>query len=135
MEWLYKIGLTSIVASIAYLVGGWDKGMQILLMLVITDYITGLIHGSKTVGLNSKVGAKGVWKKVCMYIVIAVSVAIERFLDQPESLHNVVVYFYVVNEAISILENVGEFTPIPDALKQFIERLRDKDKDKDGDKK
>ena len=132
MELIYKISLTTMVSTLAYLVGGWDKAMQILLVLVIIDYITGLIHAVMTTGLDSKIGAKGIVKKLCMFIVVVVAVQIENFMNQPESLHNVVCYFYVVNESISILENISEFTPIPDALKQFLARIRDNNEKKDG---
>lgn len=121
--------LTLLVSITAYMVGGWDKAMQILLILIIIDYITGLIRGGMKGELDSQVGAKGIMKKLCIFIVITVSVQIEMFLGQPESLHNVVVYFYVVNESLSVLENVGDFIPIPDELKRFIKRLRNKDKD------
>jgi toxin secretion/phage lysis holin len=109
------------------MVGGWDKAMKILLILVIVDYITGLIRSGMKGELDSRVGARGILKKVCMFVVVAVAVQIENFIGQPESLHNVVCYFYVVNEALSILENVGEYVPIPEEFKNFIKRLKNKD--------
>jgi toxin secretion/phage lysis holin len=126
-----KYALTLVVSSTAYLIGGWDKAMIILITLMVIDYCTGLIRAAIRGELNSKIGAKGIAKKVCMFVVVAVAVQIEMFVGQPESLHNIVCYFYVVNEAISILENVGDYVPIPEELKRFIARL----KDKDGDKK
>lgn len=126
-----KYLLTLVVSGTAYLVGGWDKAMIILLTLTIIDYVTGLIRACIRCELDSRVGAKGIAKKVCMFVVVAVAVQIELFVGQPESLHNIVCYFYVVNEAISILENVGDYVPIPEELKRFINRL----KNKDGDKK
>jgi toxin secretion/phage lysis holin len=130
MEYLKYI-LTALVSATAYMVGGWDKAMQILLILIIVDYATGLIRSALRGELDSKVGARGIMKKLCMFIVVAVAVQLENFIGQPESLHNVVCYFYVVNEALSILENVGEYVPIPEELKRFINRLRNKDKDGD----
>jgi len=128
MEYIRYV-LTAIVSTTAYLVGGWDKAMKVLLVLIIIDYVTGLIKSAFNGELDSKVGFKGIIKKVCIFIVVAVAVQIESFLGQPESLHNVVIYFYVVNESISVLENVGDFIPIPDELKKFIKRLRGKDKE------
>jgi toxin secretion/phage lysis holin len=122
-----KYALTVVVSGTAYLVGGWDRAMIILLTLIIIDYVTGLIRAAMKGELDSKVGARGIMKKVCMFVVVAVAVQIELFVGQPESLHNIVCYFYVVNEAISILENVGDYVPIPEELKRFINRLKDKD--------
>ena len=118
--------LTAVVSGTAYLVGGWDKAMIILLTLIVIDYVTGLIRAGIRGELDSKVGAKGIVKKVCMFVVVAVAVQIELFIGQPESLHNIVCYFYVVNEAISILENVGDYVPIPEELRRFINRLKEK---------
>ena len=129
MEYIRFI-LTLLVSVTAYMVGGWDDAMNILLILIVVDYITGLIRAAMRGELDSKIGAKGIVKKLCMFIVIAVAVQIERFIGQPESLHNVVCYFYVVNEALSILENVGDYVPIPDEFKGFINRLRNKDGNK-----
>jgi toxin secretion/phage lysis holin len=126
MEFTYKSALTLLVSGASYLVGGFDKAIQILLILVVIDYITGMIRAGINKRLDSRIGAKGIYRKMCIFIVIAVAVLIEQFIGKPETIHNVVAYFYVVNEAISILENVDEYVPIPEPLRQLLNRLKPK---------
>ena len=42
-------------------------------------------------------------------------------------LREVVIMFYIANEALSLLENAAEFIPVPDKLKEVLLQLRDKD--------
>jgi toxin secretion/phage lysis holin len=130
METIYKSILAAFVSASTHLLGGFDKAIQILLILVVIDYLTGIIRAAVNGKLDSRVGAKGIIRKVCVFIVLVVAVQIENFIGQPETIHNVVAYFYVVNEAISILENIDDFIPIPDSLRQFLKRLKNKEGNK-----
>lgn len=112
---------------IAYFLGGWDVLLKTIVFLAVLDYITGLIKGIYLKQLSSEVGYKGLLKKVFMFIVIAVSYEIQKFLNHAIALREIVITFYVCNEAISILENVAEFIPIPDKLKTVLVQLRDKE--------
>jgi toxin secretion/phage lysis holin len=130
VDWVYKSALTAAVSATSYLLGGFDKAIQILLTLIIVDYITGIIRAAINGKLDSRVGLKGICRKVFIFAVITVAVMIERFIGQPESIHNMVAYFYIVNEAISILENVDDFIPIPEQLRQLLNRLKNKGRKK-----
>lgn len=110
---------------IAYFLGGWDVLLKTIVFLAVLDYITGLIKGIYLKQLSSEVGYKGLLKKVFMFIVIAVAYEIQKFLNHAIALREIVITFYVCNEAISLLENVAEFIPIPDKLKTVLIQLRD----------
>lgn len=110
---------------IAYFLGGWDVLLKTIVFLAVFDYITGLIKGFYLKQLSSEVGYKGLLKKVFMFIVIAVAYEIQKFLNHAIALREIVITFYVCNEAISLLENVAEFIPIPDKLKTVLIQLRD----------
>lgn len=112
---------------IAYFLGGWDVLLKTIVFLAVFDYITGLIKGFYLKQLSSEVGYKGLLKKVFMFIVIAVAYEIQKFLNHAIALREIVITFYVCNEAISLLENVAEFIPIPDKLKTVLIQLRDKE--------
>lgn len=112
---------------IAYFLGGWDVLLKTIVFLAVFDYITGLIKGFYLKQLSSEVGYKGLLKKVFMFIVIAVAYEIQKFLNHAIALREIVITFYVCNEAISLLENVAEFIPIPDKLKTVLVQLRDKE--------
>jgi toxin secretion/phage lysis holin len=116
--------------------GGWDVGIQAFIFMVVVDYGTGLLKATINKNLSSYIGLRGIAKKVCLFILIAVSVQLEMLVNQPNTLHNLVSYALVVNEAVSILENISEMgVPIPPILIKFLKKMKDKDNKKDGDKK
>ena len=64
---------------------------------------------------------------IVMFIVIAVAYAIQGLMGGTVPLREVVIMFYIANEALSLLENAAEFIPVPDKLKEVLLQLRDKD--------
>lgn len=93
--------------------------------------ITGVIKGIYTKKLSSETGFKGLLKKIVMFIVIAVSFSIQELIGNTIPLREVVIMFYICNEALSLLENAAVFVPIPDKLKDVLIQLRDKDTEED----
>lgn len=96
-------------------------------VLAVADYVTGLIKAVYLKQLSSEVGYKGLLKKILMFIIIAVAFEIQKFLNHAVALREIVITFYVCNEAISLLENAAEFIPIPEKLKEVLIQLRDKE--------
>ena len=97
-----------------------------IVALAILDYVTGVIKGIYQKRLSSEIGYKGLLKKIVMFIVIAVAFIIQQLISDVIPLREVVIMFYVCNEALSLLENAAEFVPIPDKLKNTLLQLRDK---------
>ncbi|MCU6734955.1 phage holin family protein [Diplocloster agilis] len=106
--------------------GGWDVLLITIVALAILDYVTGVIKGIYQKRLSSEIGYKGLLKKIVMFIVIAVAFIIQQLISDVIPLREVVIMFYVCNEALSLLENAAEFVPIPDKLKNTLLQLRDK---------
>ena len=98
---------------LAYFLGGWDVLLKTIVFLAVADYVTGLIKAVYLKQLSSEVGYKGLLKKMLMFIIIAVAFEIQKFLNHAVALREIVITFYVCNEAISLLENAAEFIPIP----------------------
>ena len=111
---------------IAKWLGGWDVLLITIVALAILDYVTGVIKGIYQKRLSSEIGYKGLLKKIVMFIVIAVAFIIQQLISDVIPLREVVIMFYVCNEALSLLENAAEFVPIPDKLKNTLLQLRDK---------
>lgn len=112
-----------------YLVGGIDVAFISLLVIMALDYITGVLSAIYNKKLNSKIGYKGILKKASYLLVIALGVILDRLLGQTGSVRTLVIYFFVANDGISILENVAEMNiPLPKKLKELLEQLK-----KDGD--
>lgn len=127
----YRLLLVSLVSYLAYLMGGWDMGIQTLIIMVAVDYITGIMKALVQKNLNSYIGWKGLMKKCGIFITVIVSVQMEHITNQPDTIHNLVAFAFVANEGISILENLVEIgVPVPDIMIKFLKKMKD-----DGDKK
>lgn len=110
---------------IARYLGGWDALLKTIVFLAIMDYATGVIKGVYTKTLSSDTGFKGLLKKIVMFIVISVAYSIQTLLNDAIALREIVIMFYISNEALSLLENAAIFIPIPDKLKDVLLQLRD----------
>lgn len=107
--------------------GGMDAILHALIFLVVLDYITGLIKAWKLKTINSEVGFTGLIKKVLLFAVVAVSVEVEKILGNTIPLREIVIMFYLANEGISFLENISEFIPLPEKLREVFQQIRDKE--------
>ena len=121
----FAIGIVG--GFLTYSLGGWDVLLKTIVFLAAADYITGLIKGIYNKELSSEIGFKGLLKKIVMFIVIAVAFWIQELVGAEIPLREVVIMFYISNEALSLLENAAVFTPIPEKLESVLLQLRDKD--------
>ena len=112
--------------------GGWDMLLYALVVLIVIDYITGLIKAIYTKTLSSEVGFKGLCKKVTILLVVALANVIGQLTGDNLAIREIVIMFFVANEGISILENSAVIYPdMPEPLKKVLLQLRDK---KEGDR-
>lgn len=111
--------------------GGWDMLLSTMLTLVVLDYIAGVLKAIYNKKLSSKIGYKGIIRKVFIFIVIAVAYEIQKVTASNIAIREMVIMFFIANESISLLENASEFIPVPDALKDVLEQLRDSTENKD----
>lgn len=129
MNWeaIYKVSATGTGAVIGYLFGGWSVLLQILLALVIIDYVTGLLASGVEGKLSSKVGFKGIAKKIMIFCLVAVGHLIDKAIGDGSMIQNAIIFFYLGNELLSILENAGRTgLPVPDQIKNAINVLKGK---------
>lgn len=118
---------------LAYFLGGWDVLLKTIVCLAVLDYITGVLKGIYLKQLSSETGFRGLLKKIVMFIVIAVAYLIQMLIGGTIPLREVVITFYICNEALSLLENAAVFVPIPERLKDVLLQLRDKEIDRDSE--
>lgn len=121
--------ITGIVGGVAAsLFGSWDKLMWALVILMILDYITGVIKGVYTKRLSSDIGFKGLLKKITILAVVALSHVIGELTGDNIAIREIVIMFYIANEGISILENAAVLMPnMPEGLKKILLQLRGDD--------
>ena len=120
-----------LATTLVYIFGGLDVALQCLLVAIVIDYITGLIKSYKSANLNSKVGIKGLLKKVGILCLVALTVVIDRLTGNTGYVRTMVIYYLVANEGLSVLENLGEVGIIvPEFLKKRLEQLKETESDK-----
>ena len=130
-----RIEAAGIGGIVTYIWGPWDALIVALVAMVIIDYITGVIKAAVQGKLSSAVGFRGLLKKVAIFLLVAVGVMVDRVIPATnEAVRSAVIFFYIANEGLSILENAGELgLPLPAALKKSLEKMQDKEEKPDID--
>ena len=122
--------LTSEVATIfIYLFGGIDVALTCLVVAIVLDYLSGMIKAYNKKQLSSKIGFSGILKKIGILILVMLSVLVDRVTGDTGAIRTLVIYYFVANEGLSVLENLGESgIPIPNAIKKALKVLKDQSK-------
>ena len=124
----------TVLTGVLYLLGGWDIALQTLLIVIVIDYISGICKAIYNKKLNSKVGIKGIIKKFSYLLTVALAVELDKITGGTGAIRTLVIYFFVANDGISILENLGGMgIPLPNKLKEVLEQLRDDNNPKQGE--
>ena len=130
----YFNGIVAIIATFfTYLFGSWDLALQVLIVFMVLDYVTGVLYAFISNQLNSEVGFKGLVKKLMILVVLIIGVMLDRILGTGNWVFRTLVcYFYIANEGSSLLENVANIgIPIPNKIRNALEQLN-KDDDKES---
>lgn len=123
MEWIkYVTGVTT--GLVVNALGGFDLMLQSLLALVVLDYFSGLLKAGYKGQLATQVGFRGICRKVAMFFAIMLTVVIERFLGDGLPIREITIMFFIVNEGLSILENLGKIIELPDKIEEAIRSLK-----------
>ena len=112
-------------AFVTFAFGGWDQLLSLLAIAMAVDYITGLAAAVRTgTGLNSNIGFWGLARKGLMLTVILLAHRIDLLMGT-DIIKGGAIYFYLVNELISITENYAKIgLPLPNKLRQAIAILK-----------
>lgn len=104
-----------------------------LLAFVVIDYITGIMCAVVDKKLSSEVGFKGIFKKVLIFALVGVGHILDtRIIGAGSVLRTAVIFFYLSNEGVSLLENAAYLgLPIPQKLKSVLEQLHDRSEKED----
>ena len=130
----FLIGLGAIGSVISELFGGWTSAMTTLVIFMLIDYITGILvaavfkKSNKTEdgGLESKAGWKGLIRKFSTLLIVLVAIRLD-FLFDSTLISSCVVFTFLANELLSLLENIGLMgIPLPSVLTEVISVLNKK---------
>ena len=116
-----------ILTTFVYLLGGFDIALQSLLIVMVVDYLTGIASAIYNKNLSSKIGLKGILKKFSYLCVVALSVVIDNLTGQNGLIRTLVIYFFVANDGLSIIENMAEMNvKLPQKLIDALEQIKKK---------
>lgn len=131
MEKYFNAIVTVLATFFTYIFGSWDLALQVLIVFMVLDYGTGVLYAFLNNQLNSEVGFKGLVKKLMILVVLIIGVMLDRMLGNGTWVFRTLVcYFYIANEGISLLENVGNIgIPIPNKIRNALEQLNKDDEE------
>lgn len=114
---------------LGYFLGGCDGLLVALLVFVVVDYLTGVMCAIADKTLSSEVGFKGICRKVLIFILVGIANILDvQVIGDGSILRTAVIFFYLSNEGVSLLENAGHLgLPIPEKLKAVLEQLHDRE--------
>ncbi len=123
-----QVAITAVGGWLGYFVGGVDGLMTALFVLMVLDYVTGVMCAVIDRELSSSVGFRGIFKKVLILMLVGVAHIVDlHVVGTGEALRSAVICFYLSNEGVSVLENAGHLgLPIPERLKAILAQLHDR---------
>lgn len=131
-----QVGIAAFGGWLGYLLGGYNGFLYGLITFVVADYITGLMCAVVEKKLSSEIGARGIAKKVLIFVIVAMAHILDKFIiGTGEILRDSVLCFYLANEGISLLENTAKLgLPIPDRLKIILAQIKSTSENNSSDK-
>lgn len=126
---------TALGGYLGWFIGGLDGFMYALIAFVIIDYLTGFMVAVLEKKLSSEIGFRGIFKKVLIFVLVGIGHIIDVNVIQNGSvIRTAVIFFYLSNEGISILENSAKIgLPIPKKLKDVLKQINKDEEEKTDD--
>jgi toxin secretion/phage lysis holin len=127
--WVWiQVGAIGFGGFIGWFLGGTDGSLYTLLAFVVVDYITGVLRAIVEKKLSSHIGSKGITKKVMIFLLVGMAHLLDvEIIGNGNVLRDAVIFFYISNEGISIIENtIALGLPVPEKLKTILEQIKDK---------
>lgn len=125
---------TAVGGWLGYFLGGYDGLLYALVVFMVADYVTGVMCAINDQKLSSSVGFRGICRKVLILVLVGIANILDvQVIGTGAVLRTAVIFFYLSNEGISLLENATHLgLPVPEKLKMVLEQIHDK-AEKEGD--
>ena len=129
---LIQGGASAGAGLLTYMYGDLNGLLIALFLVIVLDYLTGVVKAGITKELSSEIGFKGILKKVLILFIVALAHIIDNVVGSGETWRNIAIVFYISNEGLSILENCVDCgLPVPKKVKVMLKNIK-KGEDNDG---
>ena len=120
-----QIVIAAIGGWLGWFLGGCDGLLYALIAFAAVDYVTGVMCAVVDKKLSSSVGFKGIFRKVLIFIMVGIAHILDtQVIGNGSVLRTAVIFFYISNEGVSLLENAGHLgLPVPEAVKAVLKQL------------
>lgn len=128
-----QLAFAAVGGFLGWFLGGPDGFLYALIAFVAVDYLTGVLCAIADKKLSSEIGARGIFKKVLIFVLVGVAHILDAQIlgdtgDNSGAIRTAVIFFYLSNEGVSLLENSAHLgLPIPDKLKAVLQQLHGRD--------
>ena len=121
-----QLAFAAVGGWLGYFLGGCDGLLYALLAFVVIDYITGVMYAIADKNLSSEVGFKGICRKVLIFLLVGIANVLDvQVIGTGSVLRTAVIFFYISNEGVSLLENAAHLgLPVPEKIKTVLEQLQ-----------
>lgn len=124
-ELVYRSAAILLGAAVGYLFGGWSMLVSILLAFIVIDYVSGVLAAAYLGKLSSSIGFQGIAKKTMIIVVVAAAHLADTAMGTEHIARDAVIFFYLANELLSILENAGKTgLPVPEQVTKMVDILK-----------
>ena len=128
-----QMAVAAIGGWLGYFLGGCDGLLYALIAFAVIDYVTGVMCAVADKKLSSAVGFKGICRKVLIFLLVGIANVLDvQVIGSGSVLRTAVIFFYISNEGVSLLENAAHLgLPVPDRIKTVLEQLHDRSEKED----
>jgi len=126
MRTVLNSALVAIGGFLGWFFGGLDGFLYALIVFTVIDYLTGVMRAITERKLSSEIGAKGIFRKVLIFVLVGIGHTLDsQIFASGGAVRTAVIFFYLSNEGISILENATALgLPLPDKLKYTLAQIK-----------
>lgn len=123
-NWI-QVVMAGLGGFLGWFLGGMDGFMYALIAFVVIDYLTGVMCAIVDKELSSEVGFKGLFRKILIFVMVGIGHLIDsQIIGEGNVLRTAVIFFYMSNEGISLLENATRLgLPVPQKLRDVLSQL------------
>lgn len=114
--------ITSIVTS---LFGGIDDLFILLLIMIVVDFISGMLKAIYKKEINSNKFFMGGMRKVSILLVVVVSTQIDVYMGGGISLRTITITYYIISEGLSFIENISVYVDLPEGFIEYFKKEED----------